>query len=214
MLYTGSYRRFPIIRSTMNDDENNLFEQEMAGVKPLRKPGRVALKRDSLDQDSARARREAAAAEQGPDNPLRDEGVDPLDPWYVLDFKRPGVQNGVFRKLKQGRYEAEARLVLRRMTVARARQELLEFIQQASELGLRSVIVVHGKGENTNDEGRRQASIIKGFVNHWLQELDAVQAFHSAQPRHGGTGAAYVLLRKGEEAKQRNREKFRGEKKY
>lgn len=198
----------------MNDDENNLFQQEMAGVKPLKTAGRVALKRDSLDQDSARLRREAAAAEQDPGNPLKDEGIEPLDPWYVLDFKRPGVQNGVFRKLKQGRYEAEARLVLRRMTVARARKELYEFIQQASELGLRSVIVVHGKGENTNEEGRRQASIIKGFVNHWLQELDAVQAYHSAQPRHGGTGAAYVLLRKGEEAKQRNREKFRGEKKY
>ena len=198
----------------MSDDEELLFQQEMAGVKPLKKPDRVKLKRESPSEESARARREAAAAEKGPGNPLSDEGIEPLDPWYVLDFKRPGVQNGVFRKLKQGRYEAEARLVLRRMTVAKARKELYEFVQQASELGLRSVIVVHGKGENTNEEGRRQASIIKGFVNHWLQELDAVQAFHSAQPRHGGTGAAYVLLRKGEEAKQRNREKFRGEKKY
>jgi DNA-nicking Smr family endonuclease len=198
----------------MSEDEEFLFRQEMKGVKPIKKPARVALKRDGPDEHSARARREAAAAEAGPANPLADDGVEPLDPWYVLEFKRPGVQNGVFRKLKQGRYEAEARLVLRRMTVAKARKELYEFIQQASELGLRSVIIVHGKGENTNEEGRRQASIIKGYVNHWLQELDAVQAFHSAQPRHGGTGAAYVLLRKGEEAKQRNREKFRGEKKY
>ncbi len=198
----------------MNDDEELLFQQEMAGVKPLKQPDKVALRRDSLSEDSAQARRAAAAAEKGPGNPLADEGIEPLDPWYVLDFKRPGVQNGVFRKLKQGRYEAEARLNLHRMTVGKARKELYEFVQQASELGLRSVIVIHGKGENTNEEGRRQASIIKGFVNHWLQELDVVQAFHSAQPRHGGTGAVYVLLRKGEEAKQRNREKFRGEKKY
>jgi hypothetical protein len=35
-----------------------------------------------------------------------------------------------------------------------------------------------------------------------------VQAFHSAQPRHGGTGAVYVLLRKSERQKQLNRERF------
>ncbi|MDJ0879167.1 MAG: DNA endonuclease SmrA [Halieaceae bacterium] len=198
----------------MNDDEDLLFQQEMAGVKPLKRPDRVALKRDSLNEDSARARRDAAAAEKADPNPLSDEGIEPLDPWYVLEFKRPGVQNGVFRKLKQGRYEPEARLNLHRMTVKQARKEIFEFVAQASELGLRTVMVVHGKGENSNDDGRRQASVIKGFVNHWLAELDAVQAFHSAQPRHGGTGAAYVLLRKGDDAKQRNRERFRGERKY
>lgn len=198
----------------MSEDENILFQQEMAGVKPLKKPDRVALRRNGLSEDSARARRDAAAAEQADPNPLSDEGIEPLDPWYVLEFKRPGVQNGVFRKLKQGRYEPEARLNLHRMTVKQARKEIFEFVAQASELGLRTVMVVHGKGENSNDEGRRQASIIKGYVNHWLAELDTVQAFHSAQPRHGGTGAAYVLLRKGEDAKQRNRERFRGERKY
>ena len=38
-----------------------------------------------------------------------------------------------------------------------------------------------------------------------LKELDAVQAFHSAQPQHGGTGAVYVLLRKNAEQKRANR---------
>ena len=198
----------------MNDDESFLFEQEMAGVKPLKQTPRVKLNRDTVSASSALARRTAASAEAGPRNVLSEEGIAPLDPWYVLDFKRPGVQNGVFRKLKQGRYEPEARLNLHRLSVKQAREELFEFIGQASEMGLRTVIIVHGKGENSDAAGRRQASVIKGCVNQWLQELDAVQAFHSAQPRHGGTGAAYVLLRKGEAAKQRNRERFRGEPKY
>jgi len=34
---------------------------------------------------------------------------------------------------------------------------------------------------------------------------DLVQAFHSAQPLHGGTGAVYVLLRKSAEKKRENR---------
>lgn len=193
----------------MTDDEEMLFQQEMAGVKPIRQERRVALKRSELSEDGARQRRSAAAAEADPENPLSDEGIEPLDSWYVLDFKRPGVQNGVFRKLKQGRYEAEARLNLHRMSVAKARRELYEFVEQASQMGLRTVLVIHGKGENSAE--KQQASIIKGFVNTWLTQLDTVQAFHSARPRHGGTGAVYVLLRKGEEAKQKNRDWFRGE---
>jgi DNA-nicking Smr family endonuclease len=196
----------------MQDDEELLFQQEMADVKPIRQEQRVALKRDALDDESARRRRSSAVAETGPVNPLSEEGIDPLDPWYLLEFKRPGVQNGVFRKLKQGRYEAEARLNLHRMRVTKARRELFEFIEQASQMGLRTVIVIHGKGENSAEQ--EQASIIKGCVNTWLRQLDAVQAFHSAQPRHGGTGAVYVLLRKGEDAKQKNRDRFRGERKY
>ena len=52
------------------------------------------------------------------------------------------------------------------------------------------------------------SSILKGCTDYWLRELDTVQAFHSAQPRHGGTGAVYVLLRKSEEKKRENREAF------
>ena len=191
----------------MSDDEEFLFEQEMSGVKPIRQEQRVALKRPVLDAETARERRSAAEDAGERRNPLSEEGIEPLDPWFVLDFKRPGIQNGVFRKLKQGRYEAEARLNLHRMAVSKARKEVFEFIEQASHMGLRTVLVIHGKGENSSE--REQASIIKGCVNKWLVEMDAVQAFHSARPQHGGTGAAYVLLRKGEEAKQKNREQYR-----
>ncbi len=192
----------------MNDDEDFLFQQAMTDVEPLRRAERVALKKDAADTEALRARRESAAAEDPQVNPLADEGVVPRDSWYVLSFKRPGVQNGVFRKLKQGRYEAEARLNLHRMGFERARREIYEFVQQAQELGMRSVQIVHGKGENSSSV--EQQSIIKGGVDHWLRELEIVQAFHSARPQHGGTGAVYVLLRKSEAAKQRNRERFLG----
>ena len=85
-------------------------------------------------------------------------------------------------------------------------QRFYEFIGQAYEMGLRSVLVIHGKGETRADIER--CSILKGGVNHWLRELETVQAFHSAQQRHGGTGAVYILLRKSEEKKRENRERF------
>ena len=182
------------------------FLREMADVRPMRREARVRLRRDapaaSLDE-----RRDAAVRAPSRDaNPLIDEGVSPLDPWYVLEFKRPGIQNGVFRKLKQGRYPAEARLDLHRMSVKRAREEIYAFVNECYQLGLRSVLVVHGKGERS--ERREAIGVLKGCVDHWLRELEPVQAFHSAVAAHGGTGAVYVLLAKSEEKKRQNRERF------
>ena len=193
----------------MSEDKDDLFLAEMSGVVPLKReprvtpPGKV---RDGRDSSLDQRRQAAVQGEQRDRNILKEDGIEPLDAWFVLEFKRPGVQNGVFRKLKQGRYEAEARLDLHRMTAAIARKEIFGFVEESHQLGLRSVLVIHGKGVSKAEKER--SSILKGCVDHWLRQLDIVLAFHSAQPRHGGTGAVYVLLRKSEEKKRENREKF------
>lgn len=194
----------------MTDDEDKLFLDEVSDVVPIKRQKRVRLSSGLPSRDSSLAERRAAAVVDGhrDGNPLTEEGlaIEPLDSWYVLDFKRPGVQNGVYRKLKQGRYEADARLDLHRMTARVARRELYDFLKESVRLGIRSVIIIHGKGESQAE--KTQSSILKGCTDHWLRQLDMVQAFHSAQPRHGGTGAVYVLLRKSEEKKRENREAF------
>ncbi len=193
----------------MGTDRDDLFSEAMSDVEPLKREPRVNVNRGGQnDRDSSAALRREAA-EQFPEkdrNTLTRKDVKPLDPWYVLAFKRPGVQNGVFRKLKQGRYEAQSRLDLHRMTTERARREIFEFVEECYQLGLRSVLVIHGKGDGS--ENTPQGSILKGCVDLWLRELPIVQAFHSAQRQHGGTGAVYVLLRKSEEKKAENRERF------
>jgi DNA-nicking Smr family endonuclease len=193
----------------MGSEGDDLFSDAMSDVVPLKRELRVSINRGpGSERDSSMAQRRQAA-ERFPEadrNTLSQREVQPLDPWYVLAFKRPGVQNGVFRKLKQGRYEAQSRLDLHRMTTERARREVFEFVEECHQLGLRSVLVIHGKGDV--GENSEQGSILKGCVDLWLRELPVVQAFHSAQPQHGGTGAVYVLLRKSEEKKAENRERF------
>jgi DNA-nicking Smr family endonuclease len=193
----------------MASDEDKGFMDEMADVVPLKREPRVTVRaKTSAERDTSQELRREAA-ERGPErdrNTLTEGAVTPLDSWYVLDFKRPGVQNGVYRKLKQGRYETDARLDLHRMTIIIARRELFWFLEEAIRLGLRTVLIIHGKGQTSAE--RERSSILKGCTDQWLRELDMVQAFHSAQPRHGGTGAVYVLLRKSEEKKRENREKF------
>lgn len=190
----------------MNDTDDD-FLSEMGDVTPLKAERRVSLRRDAGRDAGTNERRVAAVnARESDRNPLVDDGVLPLDPWYVLEFKRPGIQNGVFRKLKQGRYPAEARLDMHRMNVQRARREIHEFVGECHELGLRSILIVHGKGDRNPQ--REAVGILKGFVDRWLRDLAQVQAFHSAPPAQGGTGAVVVLLAKSEAKKRENRERF------
>ncbi len=188
----------------MSDDE--FFQAEMLGVTPLKRDARERLLRKENEGDG-KARRLAAAGEpEGLLNSLVDEGIEPLDAWYVLAFKRPGIQHGVYKKLRQGRYDIDARLDLHRLSVKQARVDVHSFIQEAMQYGLRTVLILHGKGQRKTEQ--EKTAVLKGYVNRWLQDLEEVQAFHSAQPVHGGTGAVYVLLRKNLQKKRENRERF------
>lgn len=188
----------------MSEDE--FFQAEMRGVTPLKRDARERLLRKDHGGDGE-ARRQAAEGEpEGRVNALVDEGVEPLDAWYVLAFKRPGIQHGVYKKLRQGRYEIDARLDLHRLSVKQARIDVHSFIQDAMQYGLRTVLILHGKGQRKAEQ--EKTAVLKGYVNHWLQDSEEVQAFHSAQAVHGGTGAVYVLLRKSLQKKRENRERF------
>ena len=187
----------------MQDDD--LFAREMSGVTPLkREPRERLVKTEAIDVNQ---RRQAATQlDARSDNYLSDDGVPPLDAWYVLEFKRPGIQNGVYRKLRLGHYDIEARLDLHRFTVAEARTEIWSFFKEARRLGLRTLLITHGKGFGNKEKSG--SGVLKGYVNRWLTDIEDVQAFHSAQPQHGGTGSVYVLLRKSEDKKRENRERF------
>ena len=189
----------------MSDDEQ-LFAKEMSDVVPITSTRRSPSPIEKASEQ-ALANRRAAAVSHGKvdDNYLVAEGIEPLDRYYILDFKRPGIQNGVYRKLKQGKYEAEATLDLHRLTVQQARKEVFEFIGDAEGFGLRTVLVIHGKGGGKVEQA---GGVLKAYVNRWLQDIPQVQAFHSATKRHGSTGSVYVLLRKSEAQKKENRLKF------
>jgi len=188
----------------VSDDE--FFQAEMLGVTPLKRDARERLLRKEQEGDG-KARRLAAEGEpEGVVNSFVDEGIEPLDAWYVLAFKRPGIQHGVYKKLRQGRYEIDARLDLHRLSVKQARLDVHSFIQEAMQYGLRTVLILHGKGLRKTEQ--EKTAVLKGYVNRWLQDSEEVQAFHSAQAAHGGTGAVYVLLRKNLQKKRENRERF------
>jgi DNA-nicking Smr family endonuclease len=95
----------------------------------------------------------------------------------------------VRKQLQQGKFEIDTELDLHKMGVEDARQAIAEFLQICSEHGYRCVILVHGKGRGGSEP------ILKNKVKQWLPQSKYVLAFCSCQPKHGGTGAVYILLR-------------------
>ena len=78
------------------------------------------------------------------------------------------------------------------MTVEKAREQLWDFIAEAIRLEVRCVRVTHGKAARL--DGKRP--LIKSHVNTWLRQHPQVLGFTSCLPRHGGTGALYVVLKR------------------
>lgn len=186
-------------------EDDDLFKEAMSGVKPLAKNKKVVLKKTTPSDLAVQARRESAQQSiEKDDNHLTGGEVEVLDAFYPLSFKRDGVQHGVFRKLKQGKYQQEARLDLHRRTVDQARIEVFDFIRQSYRYDLRVVVIVHGRGTHNQS----QQALLKSYVNKWLPEMDEVQAYCSAQPQHGGLGAVYVQLKKSEKQKQQHRDQL------
>ncbi|OZG72606.1 DNA endonuclease SmrA [Hahella sp. CCB-MM4] len=178
----------------------------MSDVKPLAPHNQADVKKSREETPGQIARRQSAIRHKLLDlNFLAtDEHIELLKSNDVLEYKKDGVQHGVYRKLRLGQYQIEARLDLHRKTVDEARREVFQFIKDCLKYGLRTVMILHGKG----DRNQNQEAVIKTYVNKWLPEFDEVLAFHTAQKHHGGTGAVYILLRKSDEEKQNNRERF------
>ncbi|RZM85242.1 DNA endonuclease SmrA [Pseudoalteromonas rubra] len=187
----------------MTDEE--LFLASMGDVVPLAQDKKAELRRQQNEPTLAQlARREAAEQEQDFDpNFLSTEYVDLLDPHDLLSYKKDGVQQGVFKNLRLGKYQIDATLDLHGKPFREARKALFDFITDCHQRSIRVLLIRHGIGLKS----KPFPAILKSYCNKWLQEMPQILAFHSALSCHGGNGATYVLLKKSEEKKVENRER-------
>lgn len=162
-------------------------------IQPLQGKGANHIPKPSTLTPGVLQRRKAAQQEKQKSGNFLDPAsiINPVDPHDVLEFVRPGVQHGVYKNLRQGKYEIQSRLDLHRHRVEQARVALWDFVEGCQKHGVRCALVTHGKGE-----GREQPARLKSCVNHWLRQFNNVLAFHSAQKQHGGVGSTYILIKK------------------
>mgnify|MGYP000196595392 FL=1 len=174
-------------------------------IQPLSGKGSTHIAKPVQVTPGVLERRKAAQEEVVAESNILDPAsiIEQVDPLAYLEFVRPGVQHGVYKNLRLGKYEIQLRLDLHRHTVEQARNALWHFVDDCHKHGVRCALVTHGKGE-----GREQPARLKSCVNHWLRQFDQVLAFHSAQKTHGGVGATYILVKKDSAARRETGDKI------
>jgi len=102
-----------------------------------------------------------------------------------------GIDRQTFKQLAKGERTVEAVIDLHGMTLQAAHSALRRFVELQAGLGKRCLLVITGKG------GPDRPSKLKQEVPLWLETWSPpVLAVTSAQPKHGGAGALYVLLQR------------------
>jgi len=106
-----------------------------------------------------------------------------------------GFDRKLMQRLKQGFFPVQDHVDLHGCTRQEAQLRVTEFLLKSHRLGLRCVLVVHGRGLNSEDH----IPVLKERLPIWLNRgpvKKIVLAFSTARAYDGGTGAIYVLLRR------------------
>lgn len=165
------------------DDDRDLFEEAMRGVQPI-EPGPAPPAR-------RRTRRPGRGAVRPPPSPTRFEIEEAGE---RIEGRVPGFDLRRLARLKRGEPPPESTVDLHGSLEAEARAAVREAFADAHRAGVRSVLVIHGRGLHS-----AEGPVLKRALPGWLAEPPLgprVLAFASAPPALGGLGATLVLLRK------------------
>jgi DNA-nicking Smr family endonuclease len=187
------------------DDGLNAFLNEIKDVKPIEKTDRVLAGQPKATLAQQLKRQAIEANQNLIYNYLSIEKVEPVDPYDHISFKQDGVQHGVFKNLRLGKYKIDFVLNLQQHKFEQARTALFTQIINSHKEGDRTLLIKHGLGLRSQPF----AALLKSYLHQWLQQMPEVIAYHTAQQNHGGNSAVYVLLKKNQQEKVNNRELHR-----
>lgn len=178
-------------KHVLKPEDIDLFRQRMGDVSPLKHTAEVP---------PTSARRAVRVRSSNLNSTISSRSVETLyDPEpvsisneSVIQFRKPGIQDRVFKKLQRGQFPIVAELDLHGMTAYRAKIALDQFMEQINHMEKQSCIrIIHGKGHGSKDG----LPVIKRQTQLWLQCNINVLAYCSCRLSDGGTGAIYVLVK-------------------
>jgi DNA-nicking Smr family endonuclease len=179
------------------DEDARLFQEAMNGVAPLA---------DGHNRIITLPKADTRPAHPAPDDEIEAitrlselvSGYAELDITFSDEYIEGAVHGfdpKLLQRLKRGEFPIQNYIDLHGLTKQDAQERVTDFILESFRAGLRCVLVVHGRGLNSENH----IPILKERLPHWLTRGPArkiVLAFSTAKPYDGGTGALYVLLRK------------------
>ena len=185
-------KRRPSRLRRLSDEEIALWVEV---AKSVAKRRGASLPSPSQSRPSPPAAPPTAAAAASPAKLRQPAGPPPLAP----------LERRLKRDLARGRAGVDNALDLHGMRQAEAHHALRGFLFRAQAQGDRLVIVVTGKGNSRLPASAAswvdEPGVLRRVVPHWLREPDmraVVLGFEEAGPAHGGAGALYVRLRRGD----------------
>ena len=179
------------------DEDAQLWNAAMHDVTPLkgRNPPKIPKNTKKLPKKSLK-------------RPNSDKNRRKIDKIPQNTSKNSGneVDRRSFERFRKGEMPIEARLDLHHMNQEQAHKTLHDFILRSYAAGKRCVLVITGKGEREKGKARNddhwlspETGVLRKHVPDWLQDpalKPLILKTSPAQPKDGGTGALYVLLRR------------------
>lgn len=147
----------------------------------------------------ARSPAEAGAQEAPKPGPGLRRGAAPPPPPPPPARKPPGetLDGSWDRRLSRGLVSPDSMLDLHGHNLSTAYDLLDRRLEQAIDSGARLMLLVTGKPPGPERPAKRGA--IRAAVGDWLhasRHSGRIAAVRNAHPRHGGTGALYIVLRR------------------
>jgi DNA-nicking Smr family endonuclease len=181
----------------LSDDER-LFFEAMNDVSPISKGNRRIMK--VPDKDALRPAHAPKNEDLEVMAHLSDliSGAAEMDITFSDEYMEgcvKGLDLQLMQKLKDGLFPIQDFVDLHRLTQEAAEIRIRDFLLNSHGRGLRCVLIVHGKGLNSEN----QVPVLKKRVPRWLSRgpvRKIILAFATAKPYDGGTGATYVLLKR------------------
>ncbi|MFT4808925.1 MAG: DNA-nicking Smr family endonuclease [Paraglaciecola sp.] len=197
--------RDKMINNEIWDSDLDAFLNEFKDVKPIQQTDKVLTGQQKNTLAKQLKRQAIEASQHLVNNYLSVEKVEPVDPYDHISFKQDGVQQGVFKNVRLGKYKIEFVLNLQQHKFEQARTLIFTQILKNYHEGKRMLLIKHGLGLRSQPF----PAFLKSYVQQWLLQMPEVIAYYTAQPNHGGNSAVYVLLKKNQQEKDQNRELHR-----
>jgi DNA-nicking Smr family endonuclease len=111
----------------------------------------------------------------------------------IITGQRPSAHRSILDALESPRLEVEAECDLHGLTAREAEREVLRFVRDCQQDGLRWVRIIAGKGlHSRNGKGALRDRVVASLSDRAPSRF--VLAFRTAPMRLGGTGAFVVRL--------------------
>lgn len=190
-------------RESRSDRESGGFADLIGETRPAKGSDKKRVTPHSGNASAARragkpghlAGTGARDSQRGNPETSRNEPFRHPDPSEARLAARRSVSDLQLRELARGEPAPAERIDLHGVRVDGGPRLLAGRLASARERGLRSVVVIHGRGKNS-ETGE---AVLRDALPRWLQSAPAanhVLGFAPAPPALGGEGATLVLLRR------------------